>query len=172
MRTERTSSISGGSACQLVPFELEEVSQYSHWSVPLQKPNSLVQEPFLLLVPRGQWDGDWTVWTAESVGRISASCQWGGEQTQGGGGRLGVAMRGNISLPFLSHLKHCVPHSLKETIYRQVFLIFYRECSTQRFSNVASKTQGLVSGEVEKDTMQEVQNKPQSKYWVRNWKMK
>lgn len=77
-------------------------------------------------------------------------------------GRLEVAMRGNISLPFLSHLKHCVLRSPEETIYRQVFLIFYRECSTQRFSNVASKTQDLVSGEVEKDTMQEMQDKPQS----------
>ena len=77
-----------------------------------------------------------------------------------------VVMRGNISLPFLSHLKHCVPRSPKETIYRQVFLIFYRECSTQRFSKVASKTEDLVSREPEKDMMQEVQDKPQSKYWV------
>lgn len=104
------------------------------------------------------------------AGSQQAAKGWGADSGWGGG--LGVAMRGNISLPFLSHLKHCVPRSLKETIYRQVFLIFYRECSTQRFSNVASKTQGLVSGEVEKDTMQEVQDKPQSKYWVRNWKMK
>lgn len=93
MRTERTSSISGGPARQLVPFELEEVSQYSHWSVPLQKPDSLGQEPFLLLVPRGQWDGDWTVWTAEPVGRISASCQGLGSRLRvgavGGGGDEG-----------------------------------------------------------------------------------
>lgn len=82
-------------------------------------------------------------------------------------------MRGNISLPFLSHLKHCVPHNPKETIHRQVFLIFYRECSTQRFSNVASKTEDLVSGEAEKDTMQEVQDKPQANTGLgRNWKMK
>lgn len=92
----------------------------------------------------------------------------GGEQTQGGCGRLGAATRGNISLPFLSHLKHCVPRSPKETIYRQVFLIFYRECSAQRFGNVASKTQGLVSEEAEKDTMREVKDKPQNKHWVRS----
>lgn len=85
---------------------------------------------------------------------------------------MGVVMRGNISLPFLSHLKYCVPHSQKETIYRQVFLIIYRECSTQRFGNVASKTQGPVSEEAEKDMMREVREKPQSKHWVRSWKRK
>lgn len=86
----------------------------------------------------------------------------------GGCGRLEEAVRGNILLPFLSHLKHCVPHSQKETIYRQVFRIFYRECSTQGFSNIASKTQGPMSGEAEKDMMREVWDQPQNKHWVRS----
>lgn len=72
MRTGPTPSISGDPGSQLLPFELEEVSQRSHRSVPLQKPDSLGQEPFLLPVPTGQWDGDWEVWAAEAVGRISA----------------------------------------------------------------------------------------------------
>lgn len=33
------------------------------------------QEPFLLRVPMGQWDGYWAARTTEPVGRISARCQ-------------------------------------------------------------------------------------------------
>lgn len=105
-------------------------------------------------------------------GQDPSTLRRGGEPTQGGAVGCGGAMRRNISLPLLSHLKHCIPRSPKETIYRQVFLIFYRECSTPRVGNVASKTQGLVSGEAEKDTIREVRDKPQSKHWVRSWERK
>lgn len=77
--------------------------------------------------------------------------------------------RGNISLPFLSHSKHCVPRSPKETLYRQVFLIFYRDVPPPRLGNVGGETQGLAAGEAGKDTMREVRDKPPSKRCVRSW---
>lgn len=77
---ETNSSMLAGPASQLVPFELEEVSQHFHQSVPLQKPDSLGQEPFLLWVPTGQWDVDQTVWAAEPMRRIRESHQgWGAD---------------------------------------------------------------------------------------------
>ena len=74
------------------------------------------------------------------AGSEHAAEVWGPDW--GGCGRLGVARRGNISLPFLSHSKHCVPRSPEETIYRQVFLIFYRICSTPKIQPCCQQNTG------------------------------
>lgn len=151
MRTRTTSTISGGPSSQLVPFELEEF-QHSHWSVTLEKSDTLDKSPSYGFLWTGGMDaGSQTLWAGSqhAAKGWEADLEWEQEVGGGNGGW-------NVSLPFLSHLKHCVPRSPKETIYRQLFLIFYRECSTQRLSDIASKTQGLMSGEAEKDTTRQV----------------
>lgn len=87
MRTRTTSSISGGPDSQLVPLELEEVSQHSHWSVPLQKPDSLDKSPSCFGFP---WDSGTDTGQPgplnPCVGSQPAAKGWG-EQTPGGCGR-------------------------------------------------------------------------------------
>lgn len=62
--------------------------------VPLQKPDSLGLECFLLRVPTGQRDRDRAVQAHRTRGPDLSTLLRGGEQTQGGCSRVGVAKRG------------------------------------------------------------------------------
>lgn len=115
MRNGTTSSISGPGS-QFVPFELEEVPQHSYWTVPFQKPDSLRQEPFLLWVPTGQWDGHWEVRAAEPVGRISACCQGVGSRPRVGAVDGGWWWGGTSHFPFC-HTQSIVYHEAQRKLF-------------------------------------------------------
>ena len=165
-------AVSGGPGSQLVPFEVEEVSQHRHRSVPLQKPDSLGQEPFLFWVPTAQEGRDWAVWASEPVGRISARCRGVGGRLRVGAVGRGRRGGGTSHFPFC-HTRSIVYHAAQRKLFIGKSSLFSTgNVPPPRLGNVAGETQGLVAGEAGKDTMREVRDKPPSKRCVRSWTRK
>ena len=143
-----TPTISGGpgshlrlDAETLVPSELEEVSQHYHQSLLLQKPDSLGLEPLPISGSHSPGRRRVASLGHRTCGQDLSMLPRCGDQIGVGAVGWGWQGGGTSHFPFC-HLKHCVPRSPEETIYRQVFLIFYRICSTPKIQPCCQQNTG------------------------------